>query len=91
MLLYPDSSDMILLDPNDPAHLARAREVIRGLAAPWHADETAAPRPGEECWTCPVRRSRARPRCPWRAAARHRTEMRRSANDQADNDRHGRP
>ena len=54
-LLYPHSSDMILLDPNDPAHLARAREVIHGLAAPWHADETAAPRPGEECWTCPVR------------------------------------
>ena len=45
-LLYPDSSDMILLDPDDPAHLARAREVIHGLAAPWHADDTAAPRPG---------------------------------------------
>ena len=55
-VLYPDSSDMILLDPNDPAHLARAREVIHGLAAPWHADETAAPRPGRECGTCPVRR-----------------------------------
>jgi hypothetical protein len=47
---------MILLDPNDHAHLARAREVIHDLAAPWHADETAAPRPGPECRTCPVRR-----------------------------------
>jgi PD-(D/E)XK nuclease superfamily len=55
-VLYPDSSDMILLDPNDHAHLARAREVIHDLAAPWHADETAAPRPGPECRTCPVRR-----------------------------------
>jgi hypothetical protein len=54
-LLYPDSSDMVLFDPNDPAHLARAREVIHGLAAPWHADETAAPRPGGHCGTCPVR------------------------------------
>jgi hypothetical protein len=54
-LLYPDFSDMVLLDPNDPAHLARAREVIHGLAAPWHADENAAPRPGGECGTCPVR------------------------------------
>jgi len=55
-VLYPDSSDMILLDPNDHAHLARAREVILDLAAPWHADETAAPRPGAECRSCPVRR-----------------------------------
>ena len=55
-LLYPDSSDMILLDPNDHAHLARAREVIHDLAAPWHADETATPWPGPECRTCPVRR-----------------------------------
>ena len=54
-LLYPDSSDMILLDPNDHAHLARAREVIHDLAAPWHADETAVPRPGPECRSCPVR------------------------------------
>jgi hypothetical protein len=55
-VLYPDSSDMILLDPNDHAQLARAREVIHGLAAPWHADETAAPRPSPECRACPVRR-----------------------------------
>lgn len=54
-LLYSDSSDMVLFDPNDPAHLARASEVIHGLTAPWHADETAAPRPSEECGTCPVR------------------------------------
>lgn len=54
-LLYPDSSDIVLLDPTDPAHLARAREVIHDLAAPWHADETAAPRPGVQCGTCPVR------------------------------------
>jgi len=55
-MLYPDSSDMNLLDPNDHAHLARAREVIHDLAAPWHTDETAAPRPGPECRKCPVRR-----------------------------------
>ncbi len=55
-MLYPDSSDMILLDPNDHAHLARAREVIHDLAAPWHMDDTAAPRPGPECRKCPVRR-----------------------------------
>jgi hypothetical protein len=30
--------------------------VIHSLAAPWHADETAAPQPGLECGTCPVRR-----------------------------------
>jgi hypothetical protein len=55
-VLYPDSSDMILFDPNDYAHLARAREVIHDLAAPWHADQTAAARPGRECRSCPVRR-----------------------------------
>ena len=26
-LLSPDSSDMLLIDPNDPAQVARAREV----------------------------------------------------------------
>jgi PD-(D/E)XK nuclease superfamily protein len=53
-MLYPHSSDMILLDPNDHAHLARAREVIHDLAAPWHTDEAAAPKPGPPCRTCPV-------------------------------------
>ena len=85
-VLYPDSSDMILLDPNDHAHLARAREVIHDLAAPWHADETAAPRPGPECRTCPVRRW-----CPdalpladaGPAPDGDDEEKRRSANDQA--------
>jgi hypothetical protein len=46
---------MILLDPNDHSHVARAREVINDLAAPWHADEAAAPTPGPQCQTCPVR------------------------------------
>ena len=37
---------VLLIDPNDPAQVATAREVIHDLAAPWHADKTAAARPG---------------------------------------------
>ena len=42
--------------PSDPAQVARAREVIHELAAPWHADETVPARPGPHCTDCPVRR-----------------------------------
>ena len=88
MLLHPDTGDVLLIDPGDPAHLARAREVIHGLAAPWHSDKTVA-RPGPECRTCPVLPA-VPAAVPLAGGAQHRTEMRRSANDQAEN-RHGRP
>jgi hypothetical protein len=54
--LTPDASDIPLIDPNDPAEVAKARAVVRELAQPWHADKTAAARPGPHCTACPVRR-----------------------------------
>jgi PD-(D/E)XK nuclease superfamily len=55
-LLAPDGGDVLLVDPNDPDELARARTAVRELAAPWHADELAMARPGPHCSDCPVRR-----------------------------------
>jgi hypothetical protein len=54
--LTADSGDVLLIDPNDPAEVDRAREVVRELAAPWHADKTMRARPGRHCADCPVRR-----------------------------------
>lgn len=55
-LLSPQASDIWLIDPADQAEIAAARTAILDLAAPWHADETAAARPGPHCADCPVRR-----------------------------------
>ena len=55
-LLAPGGADVWLVDPNDPAEIAKARTVVHELAAPWHTDETAAAKPGPHCGKCPVRR-----------------------------------
>lgn len=55
-LLTRDGSDVLLIDPADPAEVSRARTVLRALAAPWHGDESAPARPGAHCAACPVRR-----------------------------------
>lgn len=54
--LTPGSGDVLLIDPNDPAQVIQAREVIHELAAPWHSDKTMPARPGPHCAGCPVRR-----------------------------------
>ncbi|HXL88471.1 MAG TPA: PD-(D/E)XK nuclease family protein [Streptosporangiaceae bacterium] len=54
--LTPQCGDVVLLDPHYPGLIRAARDVINGLAAPWHADETARARPGQHCARCPVRR-----------------------------------
>ena len=38
--------------PGDAWLVRHAREVVRDLAAPWHADQTMASRPGKQCRTC---------------------------------------
>lgn len=55
-LLAPDAVDLLLIDPNDPAQVAAARQVVRELAAPWHGDLVSSARPGDHCVRCPVRR-----------------------------------
>ena len=55
-LLAPDAADMLLIDPNDPAQVVVARQVVHELAAPWHGDLVAAARPGDHCVRCPVKR-----------------------------------
>ena len=55
-LLSPGAGDIWLIDPVDPAEVSAAKAALRELAAPWHADETAAARPGPHCADCPVRR-----------------------------------
>jgi hypothetical protein len=55
-LLAPDNADLLLIDPADPGEIARAQAAVHRLAAPWHADEEANPRPGPHCAKCPVRR-----------------------------------
>ena len=54
--LTADSGDVLLVDPNDPAEAALAREVIHELAVLWHADKAMPARPGPHCADCPVRR-----------------------------------
>ncbi|MFD7844795.1 PD-(D/E)XK nuclease family protein [Nocardia sp. NPDC059764] len=53
-ILHPDSADLHLMDPTDPARVAHARRVLRELAAPWRLDEAFEPRPAESCRWCPV-------------------------------------
>jgi hypothetical protein len=55
-LLAPDAADMLLIDPNDPAQVVAARQVVHELAAPWHGDLVATARPGDHCARCPVKR-----------------------------------
>lgn len=55
-LLAPEGGDVLLVDPSDSAEISKARAVLHDLAAPWHADETAAAHPGPHCADCPVRR-----------------------------------
>jgi hypothetical protein len=40
--------------PDQDWLVARAREVVHQLAAPWHADLTMAAQPGDACETCEV-------------------------------------
>jgi hypothetical protein len=55
-LLSPRAGDIWLIDPADQAEVRAARAALLDLAAPWHADVTAAARPGPHCADCPVRR-----------------------------------
>lgn len=55
-ILRPTGADLHLFDPTDPAEVARARKVIRELAAPWHSDQRHDPRPGPHCANCEVSR-----------------------------------
>lgn len=56
------AADVELIDPTDPERVAKAQEVIRRLAEPWHADQTFPATPGPACHSCPVSRW-----CPSRA------------------------
>lgn len=55
-ILRPSGPDLELIDPNDPARVATARDVIHGLARKWHSDGEFRPAPGPECATCEVAR-----------------------------------
>ncbi|MFD4396690.1 PD-(D/E)XK nuclease family protein [Kitasatospora sp. NPDC058478] len=51
-LLGPDRARLVIVDPSDPLRRAEARQVIHDLAAGWHTDTTALPRPGRYCRYC---------------------------------------
>jgi hypothetical protein len=53
-VLYEDGSRCEEIDPGDPDTQADARRIIAGLAGPWAADETCAPRPDDHCSGCDV-------------------------------------
>lgn len=55
-LLTSDAADVLLIDPSDPAEVAKARTAVHDLAASWHSDKAAAARPGKHCQSCPVSR-----------------------------------
>lgn len=54
--LRPHGADISLIDPTDPERVAKATEVIRSLALPWHGDDDyqATPGDGRVCQSCPV-------------------------------------
>ena len=53
--LTPDSGDVLLIDPNDPAQVARPARS--STSSPRHGTRTRpAARPGPHCAGCPVRR-----------------------------------
>jgi hypothetical protein len=47
-------ADVAVIDPHDPGRIAKARDVITTMAAPWRADQYFAARPGAACTACPV-------------------------------------
>ncbi|MFF8770766.1 PD-(D/E)XK nuclease family protein [Kitasatospora sp. NPDC015120] len=51
-LLGSNQARLVIVDPLDPLRQAEAREVVRELAADWHTDTTALPRPGRHCRSC---------------------------------------
>ncbi|BBA99015.1 hypothetical protein RVR_5465 [Actinacidiphila reveromycinica] len=51
-VLGPHGARLTVVDPFDPENRATAREVVHALAADWHADTTAAARPGPHCRDC---------------------------------------
>ncbi|MDF9816762.1 PD-(D/E)XK nuclease family protein [Streptomyces sp. SPB162] len=53
-ILRPSGPDLELITPNQADRVAKAREVIHSLAAPWHADSVSAPNPGKRCLRCEV-------------------------------------
>ena len=55
-VLTGDGCDIFTLDPDDPAEVDRARQVLAPLATAWHEEEAFPTRPGIECATCPVAR-----------------------------------
>jgi hypothetical protein len=55
-ILRPTGPDLELINPGDPGRVAKAREVIAALAAPWHGDRDFAANPGRRCTDCEVAR-----------------------------------
>lgn len=55
-ILRASGAEIHLIDPSDPERVAKARDVIRRLAAPWREDEGFAAQPGQNCRWCPVSR-----------------------------------
>lgn len=53
-ILRPTGPDLELISPSDPGRVAKAREVLASLAAPWHADRVFAANPGKQCAGCEV-------------------------------------
>ncbi|MFF5719875.1 PD-(D/E)XK nuclease family protein [Streptomyces buecherae] len=51
-LLGPHGARLIVIDPFDAGVRVVARQVVRSLAADWHADTTAVARPGPHCRAC---------------------------------------
>ncbi|MGE7434788.1 PD-(D/E)XK nuclease family protein [Kitasatospora sp. NPDC001175] len=55
-ILRPSGSDLELITPNQADRVAKARDVIRALATPWHGDPISTPKPGKHCARCEVAR-----------------------------------
>ncbi|GAA1440562.1 PD-(D/E)XK nuclease family protein [Nocardiopsis tropica] len=55
-VLTPDGADLRTIDPGAARARTEAREVVHGLAGPWHRDLEHAPTPGRVCRDCPYRR-----------------------------------
>ena len=53
-ILRPTGPDLELISPGNPGRIAKAREVLASLAAPWHGDRDFAANPGRRCADCEV-------------------------------------
>lgn len=55
-ILRPTGPDLEIITPRAPDRVAKAREVLHALAAPWHADRVFPAAPGTQCNRCEVAR-----------------------------------